>query len=154
MVDLGAHLSPHFTVGELCRTAHAGIDNTPNQDAVYHLTSLCQLVLEPLRAKFGPLWVSSGYRCPALNKAIGGVHDSAHVFGFAADVVPASPDITIASMVRWLRESPIEFDQAIDESTGPGSAWCHVGLLRPGFEPKPRRECLVFRGGIYTPFAA
>src|SRR5262249_38545639 len=77
------YLSPHFTLAELTYsdTANArGIDNTPDGDATEQLTDLCNETLEKIRALCGgnPVIVSSGYRCPQLNSAVGGASNSAH----------------------------------------------------------------------------
>ena len=144
-------LSPHFSLPEMCHTAHHGIDNTPTNDIIYQLTLLCTRFLEPLRNQFGALFVTSGYRCPQLNTLIGGVPDSAHIFGCAADVVPLDNGATVTDMVKWLSASGLSFDQAIDEGAAE-VAWCHVGMLRPGFEPAPRQQCLTYRNGLYSPF--
>ena len=67
----------YFTIEELTRSTTArqrGIDNTPSQQVIDNLTALVNNVLDPLRQAWGkPIHVNSGYRCPALNKAVGGV---------------------------------------------------------------------------------
>jgi zinc D-Ala-D-Ala carboxypeptidase len=146
-----AMLSPNFSIAELCRTAHSNIDNTPSAETVGRLTILCNKILEPIRAQFGPLFVTSGYRCPELNAVVGGARDSAHLAGCAADVVPIYHGHTITDMVRWLGLSDLKFDQAIDEGEA-ALAWLHVAMVRPGFEPYPRRQCLAYRNGVYIPF--
>lgn len=139
-------LSPHFTLAELTATRHTEIDNTPPGDVVVALTALCQNFLEPIRAKFGPLTVSSGYRCPALNKLVGGVWTSAHCYGAAADITAASADVT--TIARWVRDSSgLPFDQIIDEAAG-DSRWCHVGVAY-ALHAAPRRQALVYRDGVY-----
>ncbi len=149
MLDLNQHLSPNFTLGEMLFTLHRGIDNTPPPEVYERLTRLCTTYLEPVRAKFGPLFVTSGYRSPALNKAIKSASkDSAHLYGCAADFVPLTRGITIAQIVRWIKdESELTFDQVIDESAGPTSFWVHLGMIRPNHEVEPRKEALVWRGG-------
>ena len=93
----------NFTIGELCASKVAqekGIDNTPPAVVRVHLTETITL-LEAIRAEWAKyceqynlgtpsLIVSSGYRSPELNKAVGGVKNSAHVAGYAADIVPAN----------------------------------------------------------------
>lgn len=80
----------YFTIKELCasNTAKAkGIDNTPTAEAISNLEKLVDNVLDPLREWYGkPIYISSGYRCPKLNKAVGGVANSFHTKGFAADI--------------------------------------------------------------------
>ena len=80
----------HFTLRELTRSATAqrkGIDNTPNALALSNLDRLCRRILQPIRYQWGePIIVSSGYRCPDLNRAVGGVKNSDHIYGCAADI--------------------------------------------------------------------
>ena len=97
-LTLDEHLSPHFTVGEFFRSGTAirlGIDNNPDAhpgegistaEVVENLRALCTEVLEPLRRRVGRVIVTSGYRCKELNKAVGGVWNSQHLKGEAADI--------------------------------------------------------------------
>ena len=84
----------HFTIQELSASATAerlAIDNTPPRAAQRMLTILVEQLLDPIRRRYGaPIIVTSGYRCPALNTAVGGVANSHHIVGCAADIV-ASP---------------------------------------------------------------
>ena len=84
----------YFTIEELTRSATAttrGIDNTPTPEIKANLERLVEKVLDPLREKYGkPITVNSGYRCPELNKAVGGSKTSDHVKGFAADLTGGS----------------------------------------------------------------
>lgn len=84
----------HFTLQELTRSATArrlGIDNTPPDEAVKNLTALVDNVLDPLREAWGsPIHVNSGYRCPALNRAVNGAPHSQHMRGEAADITVGS----------------------------------------------------------------
>ena len=83
-------MSKYFTIEELCHsdTANArGIDNTPTEEVKENLQALIENVLDPLREAYGkPIYVNSGYRCPALNKAVGGVNNSFHTKGYACDI--------------------------------------------------------------------
>ncbi len=80
----------YFTLAELTASVTArarGIDNTPPEDARHNLVSLTEHILDPLRRAWGkPVIVNSGYRCPALNRAVGGVAGSSHLYGRAADI--------------------------------------------------------------------
>lgn len=153
MFDLEMSLSPHFKLKELVFTTHRNIDNTPTPEVLVQLVHLCASFLEPLRAKFGPLNIHSGYRSPALNAAVGGVATSAHSFGCAADFLPADSSITTHQIVLWLRdESGLPFDQVIDEWGSATSNWVHCGQLRPGHEAAPRKQALLFKGGVYSVF--
>ena len=150
MIDVA--LSDHFTLREMIRTSVRSIDNMPPTDVIYRLTQLCNWVLEPIRERFGALRVNSGYRCPTLNKLIGGAPDSAHLYGCAADIEPAQ-DVPLGVIMEWLAHGNITFDQAIEEHAA-SSDWLHVGMLRPGREAMPRRQLLVMRDGEYTPWVS
>ena len=80
----------YFTIPELTHSDTAvslGLDNTPTAAAVPLMIELIDRVLDPLRESWGgPICVSSGYRCPELNRAVGGVEGSYHTRGMAADI--------------------------------------------------------------------
>ena len=81
----------YFNFPELTASATAerlAIDNTPPRAAQQMLTVLVEQLLDPIRRRYGaPIIVTSGYRCPALNTAVGGVANSHHIVGCAADIV-------------------------------------------------------------------
>ena len=87
----GQHLTAHFCLEEFTQSATAakhGICNEPPIDAISNLQNLCQQVLEPLREHYGrAIHISSGYRCKELNRRVGGVANSQHLKGEAADPV-------------------------------------------------------------------
>ena len=118
------NLSPHFSLAELVSSQVAtgkGIDNAPAPAIVANLTRLAAL-LEQVRALVGaPIAISSGYRSPALNKAVGGAANSAHVLGLAADISTAK--LTPKALALLIRQSDIAFDQLIYEGT-----WVHIAL--------------------------
>ena len=86
------NLSPHFTLGELCKT-RTGIENVPNEAQVENLKRLCRW-LEQLRRRWNnlygdgddPIVINSGFRSPEVNKAVGGVSTSNHLTGCAVDI--------------------------------------------------------------------
>ena len=86
------NLSEHFTLGELTKTK-TGIENVPNEEQVNNLKRLCQW-LEQLRRRWNnlygegddPIVINSGFRSPAVNKAVGGVSTSNHLTGCAVDI--------------------------------------------------------------------
>ncbi|AYD82484.1 D-Ala-D-Ala carboxypeptidase family metallohydrolase [Achromobacter phage vB_AdeS_ART] len=140
------NLTPHFTLEELIHsdTAKAkGIDNKPTRTEIANLMRLAQ-TLEEVRNVLGgkAIIISSGYRGEELNKAVGGVSDSAHRYGLAADFIcPAygSP----YEICKAISESGVMFDQLIYE-IGPRSPWVHLGL-RAGNQ---RREVLTWKSGV------
>ena len=135
------NLTEHFSLAELVASQVAtrkGIDNKPGPAIVTNLTRLAAL-LEQVRVLVGvPITVSSGYRSPALNKAVGGAASSAHVLGLAADISTAK--LAPKALALLIRQSAIVFDQLIYEGT-----WVHIGLSAGA----PRRQVLTakFAGG-------
>lgn len=123
----------HFELREFVRSsvaAEKGIDNTPTFEVVDRLELLIANLLEPLREAWGSgLRVSSGYRCEALNIAVGGSTTSAHKRGDAADIVPTNGKVAefIRWAPRWLAQNGFRWDQLIDESDAAGNRWLHVG---------------------------
>jgi hypothetical protein len=115
----------YFTLKELTRSATAeakGIDNTPTPEVEKNLTLLVENVLDPLRKLSGkPITVNSGYRCPELNKAVGGSKTSDHVKGFAADITGGSKEEN--ERLFYLIKSNFNFKQLIDEKN---FSWVHV----------------------------
>lgn len=147
--DLNSYLSPHFRLREMVVTSHRTYDNTPGEIAIGKLTRLCQTLLEPIREMFGPLYVTSGFRCVEVNAAIGGATNSAHMFGRAADFVPLDGHLT-TDVVAWVAyASGLPFDKVIDEYSST-SNWIHIQIARE--EHDPRQAALVMRRGVYTPF--
>ncbi len=125
-------LSKNFTLEELVisqTAARLSIDNTPSNLIVAHLERLTNELLEPIRAFLGfPVHISSGYRCPALNRKIGGVITSAHCFGFAADITApqfGSPQKIAEFLAEQLPKHGIKFDQIIWEF----GDWVHVAVF-------------------------
>lgn len=110
-------LSPHFTLAEFVRSSLAtrkGIDNTPSATITENLKSLCLNVLEPLRISLGkPIRISSGYRSPMLNKAVGGSRSSQHMFGLAADIYVDG--MSTEELFQYIIHNQIPFDQLIQE---------------------------------------
>lgn len=150
-LDLNMYLSPHFQLKELIRTSHREIDNTPSKEIIERLTTLATEFLEPIRDQFGPIIVTSGYRCPELNKAIGGSKTSAHMDGCAADFMPFNKQFTSRDVVQWVIGSGLDFDQIIDEYGGKTSNWVHIGMRRPNAGPA-RKEALLYKDGKYSVF--
>lgn len=136
-------LSEHFQLSEFTisqTAARRGINNNPNEVVVVRLKRLCELILEPARAALGAMRISSGYRCPALNAAIGGSRTSAHMLGYAADVNPLG--VSKLEFARWVI-AHCGFDQIILEFGTPTEpAWIHVSC-----DPRGRGQVLRTVGG-------
>jgi hypothetical protein len=118
-------LSKNFNLAELIKTNVRQFDNMPNMTAIDNLQLLVDNVLQPVRDHFGPVVVTSGYRSPEVNKAIGGSATSDHCKGMAADFeVLGVPNRDVA---RWVIEN-CKFRQTILEFPGanPNDGWIHV----------------------------
>lgn len=130
----------YFSLSEFLNSATAkrlGIDNTPSFEIVDNLNKLADY-LDIIREKVGkPILISSGFRCPVLNKAVGGVSNSQHQKGLAADLICADME----SLEKVLRETG-GFDQLIKEHCkGSKSFWYHVSVApRNG---KPRQQIIM-----------
>jgi hypothetical protein len=128
-------LSPHFSLEELTFSSTAvrlGIDNTPSPAIVANLTQACA-TFEQVRALLGvPMISDSGYRCPALNAAVHGVPDSAHVQGWALDFTAPAFGQPI-DIVKAIAASGLKWDQVITEGT-----WVHISAA-----PAMRQQVLT-----------
>lgn len=95
-----------------------------------NLDELVTKILDPLRAAYGmPITISSGYRCPELNRAVGGVPTSVHLKGYAADmVVGGSLNVFKEFCKEWLEKTHTRFDQLLLEKDRKGKQWVHIGL--------------------------
>jgi zinc D-Ala-D-Ala carboxypeptidase len=134
-------LSNNFSLEELTRSTTATrlcIDNTPSAQVVENLQALARNVLQPVRNYLGPVTISSGYRSPDLNKAIGGSRTSDHCLGFAADI-----QITNYDNQKLAKHIQAEggFTQLIlefYEEGRPNSGWVHVSYNPANL----KNECL------------
>lgn len=145
------NLSPNFTLQEMTVSQVAtrlGIDNTPPDAIIDNLRRLCIVMLEPLRSIVkAPIIVSSGYRCPMLNRAIGGSSGSGHMYGLASDIIV--PGVSVRDVCKAIVVHKLPFDQLIDEF----GAWVHVSVAAK--DSKPRMQQLEARklgprGTTYT----
>ena len=172
----GSRLSPHFTLGEMCKTSAKTQDgNIPSHVHIENLKRLCGW-LEMLRKRYNeryvvsrrdvsttldmtkgvlssrlseahgeiseePIIINSGYRSPAVNKAVGGVPTSNHLTGCAADIKVAG----IEQLIRYATilldisdESQEDFDELLIERSPKGSYWLHFAVRPSGNRRKVR----------------
>ena len=134
---MNTNITMHFTVEEMYASATAtakGIDNRPNTQQIINLVYLCAYVLEPLRVAMNePIKIGSGFRCQKLNKAVGGVYNSQHMKGQAADLCI---DGDIQKGRKWFNyiRDHLQFDQLIwEKNPKTGSCWVHVSFVYPDF---------------------
>lgn len=110
--------------------ARQGIDNTPTKEAKEYIEKLAE-VLQIVRNAYGkPIIVDSGYRCPKLNKAVGGVTNSDHLYGAAADIhsksdKPVDNKELFDVIVKLAKEGKIKCRQILDEY---GYNWIHISI--------------------------
>ena len=142
-------LSKNFTLEELIRSNAAermGFDNVPKDEKVVeNLRSLCLEVLQPLRDYVGaPVHINSGYRCPELNMAVGGVKNSQHCRGEAADIRIVSPKQG-REWAAWIEDN-CRFDQMLLERNKNGAVWLHVSCKRDASKNRQSFKILKVEG--------
>jgi hypothetical protein len=127
-------LSDHFTLEQLTASSVAlrkGIPNVPSADTIENLKILAQ-TLERIQEIVGPIHIDSAYRSIRVNLAVGGSAHSAHIEGYAADIV--APGFgTPLEVCKAIAGSGIHFDQLLQEGT-----WTHISI-----DPKMRQEILT-----------
>ena len=114
----GIRLSPHFRLSEFLNLNKYS-ENIPTMQVVANLTYGCNQLLEPARLMVGPIIVNSGFRCEAVNRQVGGVRNSQHLIGQAADIRPKDPT-QFQSLVDFLKANALT-DQLLT-----GSTWLHI----------------------------
>ncbi len=133
-------LTKNFTLAEMLRSQTAIRLNIQEQfnpplAIINNLKSLCENVLQPLRNKLKKsIFISSGYRCPRVNRVIGGAANSQHLTGLAADFT--ATDYTTEELYQYIKTNNIIFDQLIQEF----DQWVHIS-----YNPIPeknRKQCL------------
>ncbi len=136
-------ISDHVSYKEGVRSNTAirrGIDNTPNDEQLKNMELIAENIFEPLRAYVGgPIKINSFFRCPELNKAIGGSNRSQHCKGQAMDIDDTFGRCTNAEMYHFIKEH-LDFDQMIWEfGDDDNPNWVHVSYVSP---EKNRNRCL------------
>ena len=133
---MAVQITKHFTLEELCASATAkarGIQNKPSAQQIIALVYLTCYVLEPLREAMNePIPISSGFRCEQLNRAVGGVYNSQHTKGQAADLCIGGD---LERGKKWFNyiKNNLKFDQLIWEHSRSGTYWVHVSFIHPDF---------------------
>lgn len=139
-------LSAHFELSEFVRSSTAdklGFCNEPPEYVIDNLRELCKKILEPLRLFADkPLHINSGFRCSALNMAVGGAKLSGHLFGYAADIKCD----TWQECLNWQAWVCLmcDFDECICERRG-NSMWLHVSY-RNNLPQRYRAFCVDIKG--------
>lgn len=137
-------LAKNFTLAEFTASTKAKqlrLDNTPDEKALANLHKIAA-VLQVIRDALGkPISVTSGYRSPKVNAAVGGSATSAHMKGLAADIkVNGMLAHDLASFINGLN---LDLDQLILEYPDTPNQWVHVGLS----EGKNRGQVLTKKTG-------
>jgi zinc D-Ala-D-Ala carboxypeptidase len=126
-------VSKNFLLSEFTNSSTAkrlGIDNEPTKKHLRNLQRTVDFLLQPLRDAVGPIRISSGYRNPSLNRAIGGSRSSQHCKGEALDLqFWEMGQMNNKAIYDWILDSGIEFDQMINEFD---FSWIHVSLVKKG----------------------
>lgn len=133
------NLSPNFTLEELTHSEIAerlGLDNTPTEDVKANLVRLARFLEEVRAVLKRPIMVSSAYRSPKVNEAVGSKPTSQHCIGCAADI--KVPGLTPDNIVKELLKTNLEYDQLIREF----DSWVHISIPNK-FADKPRKQVLI-----------
>ena len=128
MLNKKMRLSKNFTLEEMVATSHRKLQDIPTLEVVQNLQKLCVLVLQPLRDAIGrPVYINSGYRSKRLNARVGGVTNSRHLQGRAADI--HCDNLDYAKVIfDILRQNPNVAYTYIGRPSPRGSCWVHVQM--------------------------
>ncbi|MFC3172098.1 D-Ala-D-Ala carboxypeptidase family metallohydrolase [Acinetobacter vivianii] len=132
-------VTKNFTIAELLHSNTAvrkGLDNTPSVDHRANLITACHELFQPVRDALNkPMLISSGYRSPSVNRAVGGSKTSAHCVGYAIDFISPSfgePAAVAKFLAKELPKRGIKFDQIILEF----DQWVHIGFKNQSGEQR------------------
>ena len=138
-------LTQNFTLSEFLAT-NTGLPNTPSHGSeVYANLVRLASMLQRIRDYVGqPIIINSGYRSPAVNKAVGGANNSSHMYGLAADIRVSSTlkKISPLELAHLIDNSGVEFDKLIIEP-----AWVHIQVHKPGDQSNYRIMYAIFNNG-------
>jgi zinc D-Ala-D-Ala carboxypeptidase len=122
-------LSKNFVLSEITRSNTAkrlGIKNEPTKKHLANIQRLVTELIQPMRDSLGPIRISSGYRSPQLNRAIGGSTKSQHCKAEALDLqFWKDGKMCNQEIYNWVLKSGLEFDQMINEFD---YSWIHISL--------------------------
>ena len=125
-------LSPHFRLGEFLNLGKYS-DNIPTMQHVANMTYGCLMLLEPARQVVGPILINSGFRSSRVNALVGGVKNSQHLLGQAADIRPQDPS-QFQHLVDFLKTHDLT-DQLLT-----GNGWLHISWTPLGI---PRHDVRI-----------
>lgn len=131
-------LTPHFSYQEMTHSDWAekrNIDNTPDELQLAALTNICRVLGEPLRAAFGPIVVTSGFRSERVNEGVHGVGNSRHLRGEAMDIRIGTVERG-RQMFLFIRDH-VDFDQLLFEYDRQGAMWLHCSVC---LDPQENRH--------------
>ena len=149
-------LSEHLSLSEVIKSDTAirlGIDNEPTGEHLENLVLLAKNIFEPIRRDFGvPIYVSSGYRSKALNKAINGSKTSEHCLGMAIDIDQDGRSKVTNRMIFDYIKDNLEFNQLIWEFSNPEGtpAWVHVSYNKNGNKKQILKASKVNGKTVYS----
>jgi hypothetical protein len=134
MVDLKKQIpgAPNFTYGEVLRSDTAsrlGIENIPNDEQLKCIELVCVNILQPVRSKFGPIRITSGFRSPELCLKIGSTTTSNHTRGQAVDFEPYDTNTKLYTIFKWIYNN-CKFRELIAEFFPDG--WVHAAYRKGG----------------------
>jgi hypothetical protein len=149
-------VSKHFALAEFTRSESAkrhGVSNEPTPEHLENLKVLCEKVLEPIRVKFGPINISSGYRSKALNHYIGGALNSQHCEAKAADIdMDGMGSVSNTEIFNYIKDS-LDFDQMIWEFGDNNKPdWVHVSYNGAKNRKQILRALKVNGKTVYAPY--
>jgi len=149
-------ITAHFNLAEFTRSESAkrhGVSNEPTPEHIKNIKILCERVLEPIRMKFGPIIISSGYRSKVLNHYIGGSLRSQHCEGKAADIdMDGMNDVLNIDIFNYIKNN-LEFDQLIYEFGNPlNPDWVHVSYNEGKNRKQVLRAIKVNGKTAYSPY--
>jgi hypothetical protein len=149
-------VSEHFALAEFTRSESAkrhGVSNEPTPEHLENLKVLCEKILEPIRVKFGPINISSGYRSKALNHYIGGSLNSQHCEAKAADIdMDGMGSVSNTEIFNYIKDS-LDFDQMIWEFGDNNKPdWVHVSYNGAKNRKQILRALKVNGKTVYAPY--